>query len=89
MKSTAYKAGFEGGGHARTDAEVMGTIVDRECLEQWFRPGQETPDVALINALGMAETAECLGVTSTEGPAWERALEEYNAGFEAGVRDES
>ncbi len=95
--SKAYKQGRSDGAEQFREAldeqrnEEAGSREDAASLvASWFSPGQVKADEGLINALSPGPLAAELGVSEQDvedGSAeYRRALDEYNAGFEAGAR---
>lgn len=72
----AQKAGF-------ADGTTFGEENPREDLERTLAPGQLGADEALINALGVEETAKLFGTRTASDFAI--ACDEYNRAFEIAV----
>lgn len=84
--SKAYDLGYCDGAEA---VETLHPTLD--AVNAWFAPGHLLPDESLINALETPRLAAALGITveqvEARGDDWQTALDEYNAGYQAGALD--
>lgn len=61
---------------------------DRATIERCLVPGQEDPDHALINGLGLRITARLFGIEDVDSEDFAEACRQYNKAFLAELRAE-